>query len=283
MKTQSIVLYAFCFLCTTALQAQVNVGDTLPARSEGELDIHTINTGKGECTLFVLPDGTTMLVDAGALVGDNPRSLPRSRTGVARPRMDHEIHPPHLAPAGTPRLDYVLLTHFHDDHLGDVSPELKKSPAGYILSGITEVCESLPFSKLVDRGWPDYNWPQPFEEEYVKNYILFAKKTAEKGVPVEAFHAGDNTQFTLVRQPERYPEFEIRNIAVNGVVWTGVNKNTRNHFPSVSDLSPQEYPGENMCSAAFRLSYGKFDYFNGGDITCSDPGTWRDIETPSVW
>jgi hypothetical protein len=28
------------------------------------------------------------------------------------------------------------------------------------------------------------------------------------------------------------------------------------------------------------LSYGKFDYFNGGDITTGAPGSWQDIETP---
>jgi len=46
--------------------AQVKVGDTLPSWSEGYLDIHHINTGKGEAAFFMLPDGTTMLVDAGA-------------------------------------------------------------------------------------------------------------------------------------------------------------------------------------------------------------------------
>ena len=28
------------------------------------------------------------------------------------------------------------------------------------------------------------------------------------------------------------------------------------------------------------MSYGKFDYFNGGDLTTGAPGTWQDIETP---
>jgi hypothetical protein len=38
-----------------------------------------------------------------------------------------------------------------------------------------------------------------------------------------------------------------------------------------------------MCSVAFRLSYGKFDYFSGGDITgVPDEGAplWHDVETP---
>jgi len=38
-----------------------------------------------------------------------------------------------------------------------------------------------------------------------------------------------------------------------------------------------------MCSTSFRLSYGQFDYFNGGDISgIPSPGfpAWQDVETP---
>lgn len=42
------------------------VGQTLPDWSEGYLDIHAVNTGRGECSLLILPDGTTMLVDTAA-------------------------------------------------------------------------------------------------------------------------------------------------------------------------------------------------------------------------
>ena len=29
------------------------------------MDIHHINTGRGDCTFCILPDGTTLLIDAG--------------------------------------------------------------------------------------------------------------------------------------------------------------------------------------------------------------------------
>ena len=48
-------------------KTEVSVGQILPAWSEGELDIHFINTGRGECAFYILPDGTTLLVDAGEL------------------------------------------------------------------------------------------------------------------------------------------------------------------------------------------------------------------------
>jgi len=41
-------------------------------------------------------------------------------------------------------------------------------------------------------------------------------------------------------------------------------------------------PDENKCSAAIRISYGRFDYFNGGDLSngYAPAGSWEDIETP---
>ena len=37
----------------------------LPKWQEGYLDFHSISTGQGESTFIKMPDGTTMLVDAG--------------------------------------------------------------------------------------------------------------------------------------------------------------------------------------------------------------------------
>ena len=50
----------------------VEVGKALPAWEEGVLDIHAINTARGECTYIILPDGTTMVVDAGDLYNYTP-------------------------------------------------------------------------------------------------------------------------------------------------------------------------------------------------------------------
>lgn len=280
-KTTCFVAVIFC--SATAL-AQPEVGDVFPAWTEGYLDIHHINTGKGECSFMMLPDGTTMLVDAGAsnrIERITPAKPDNSRTSgewITRYILQMMRQYPEK------KLDYVMLTHFHDDHIGAIFPDSKKHPQGdFVLSGITEVGENIPFSKIVDRNWPDYNWPTPLTQGYVQNYIRFVKwKTIHNNVVAEHFRVGARDQFTLVRHPERYPNFEIRNIASNGHVWTGVGDNVRNHFPPLESIDKADIPGENQCSSAFRLSYGKFDYFNGGDITnANSPGEWRDIETPA--
>jgi hypothetical protein len=100
---------------------------------------------------------------------------------------------------------------------------------------------------------------------------------------VERLKPGRKDQIVLRRDAAKYPNFEVRNIAANGEVWTGVGTNTRAHQPRIADLKPEEYPTENMCSMVIRVSYGKFDFYSGGDI----PGArrdgaplWNDMETP---
>ena len=48
-------------------------------------------------------------------------------------------------------------------------------------------------------------------------------------------------------------------------------------------FSPGERLHENKLSAGIRISYGAFDYFNGGDLNGRIPFNseqWRDVETP---
>lgn len=269
-------------LIVSSIFAQVKVGDVLPQWTEAYLDIHHINTGKGEAAFFMLPDGTTMLVDAGATAQAKPRVTDPKPNGSRTPGEWISRYILHfLQDQSAKKLDYVMLTHLHDDHIGELYPGLKTSKSGnYVLTGITEVGENIPFGNLVDRNWPDYNFPMPLTQKYIQNYIQFVKWSVEnKGLQAESFRVGVNDQFTLLRHPDKYPNFEIRNLASNGHVWTGVANNERNYFPAMEDIQPNEYPSENKCSSAIRLSYGKFDYFNGGDLTTGEPGTWLDIET----
>ena len=58
--------------CLYGALAQGEIGAPLPAWAPGMLDIHQISTGRGNAALFVLPDGTTLLVDAGAAADGIP-------------------------------------------------------------------------------------------------------------------------------------------------------------------------------------------------------------------
>jgi len=276
--------------CTLALLCgnafSQTVGEVFSAWSPGTLDIHHISTGRGNSTLFVLPDGTTLLVDAGTLGRPSVRHAPPRPDGSRTPGDWIARYIGHMLPEATPpRLDYAMLTHFHGDHMGQVTTTTAAAQSGeYKLTGITEVGERIPIRKMLDRGWPDYRYPGPLESADMKNYRAFLKwQIAQNGLRVERFQPGRNDQITLVRSPKPYPNFEIRNIVANGEVWTGVTSETRQHFPPLETIPPAERPSENMCSAGFRLSYGKFDYYTGGDIPgIPDEGfpQWQDVETP---
>ncbi len=167
---------------------------------------------------------------------------------------------------------------------GGMTTRAEPVAGGYRLSGLTRVGEDLRIGKLLDRGWPDYSYPAPVDDPATKNYRAFIKWQTEKnGLAVERFTPGRQDQVVLRRDPRKYPNFEFRNVGANGEIWTGVGTATRQYFPALENVPRADWPSENMCSISFRMSYGAFDFFNGGDI----PGipsegfpSWHDVETP---
>ena len=256
---------AIAFLLCLPVAAQT-AGQPLPAWTPGTLDIHQINTGKGNSALFILPDGTSLLIDAGDGGHKPPRGTAPKPDGT-RPAGEwiarYARHM--LSRDASPAIDYAYLTHFHDDHMG----------------GIIDVARHIPFRALLDRGWPSYDYPAPAPG--LKPYRDFTQSQAAAGVKVQRLLPGRADQIVLKRAPRDYPNFEIRNIAANGEIWTGVGANTRQHFPPIADLPRDSHPSENMCSMAIRVSYGKFDFFTGGDMPGARPEgvpIWNDVETP---
>jgi hypothetical protein len=271
---------------TLAARAEDAVGKPISSWQPGTLDIHQISTGRGNAGLYILPDGTTLLVDAGELSRKTAAHTPDRPDGT-RPAGEWIVryirHA--LAHEPQPALDYALLTHFHDDHLGGLSAKSPTASGGaYKLTGLTQVGESLKIGTLFDRGWPDYTYPQPLVDAATKNYRAFVKwQTEHNGLRVERFAPGRNDQVVLCRDRKKYPSFQFRNVGVNGEIWTGAGTSTHQHFPPLDTVPHALWPHENMCSVSFRLSYGRFDYFNGGDIPGIVPEgrpSWWDLETP---
>jgi beta-lactamase superfamily II metal-dependent hydrolase len=282
-STLSLMVVAMAAAATVARSEDV-VGRPVAAWQPGMLDIHQISTGRGNAGLYIFPNGTTLLVDAGELPGQNPKHTPARPDGtrgagewVVRYLRHALRHDPR------PALDYVLLTHFHEDHMGEAAKDMPVSPHGYILTGVTRVLEDVKVGKLLDRSWPDYrNATQP-EAPFMKNYRACVKwQTENNGLQVERFAPGRNDQVVLRRQPQKYPQFEFRNVAANGEIWTGRGAATEHKMPPLDTIPRNKWPDENVFSIAFRLSYGKFKFLNGGDL----PGirknshAWYDMETP---
>ena len=253
--------------------------------SEGQLDIHHISTGRGSCTLFICPDGTVFLVDAGAIYTPLKYTISPKPDDYRRPGeyLARYIRRQLLA-TGRNEIDVFLPTHFHGDHVGEVSSVTPLHSSGqFHVTGISDVAASIPVARILDRGFPSYDYPAPIQRTDSRNYAAFARHALQNGTKVERFIAGSATQLSLLRKPSRFPTFTVQNLSVNGDVWTGQGEESASRFPAISTLSPEEYPSENMCCLSFRIQYGGFRYYTGGDLECDTnygSSLWRDIETP---
>jgi len=291
----------FCLLwasiCNEAA-AQVNTDTTTLLWKDGYLDIHHINTGRGVATFMMLPDGTTLVVDAGEL--DDSAGIRSFPLTVTTPYPDNSKTPAEwiadyirqVYPATKkPVIDYALITHYHGDHMGTISSQTKTArQGGYKLTGITELGELLPIKKLIDRDYPANNFPVKLDRYYRKEPSIFNNlqkfityQKAKNGLCAEALVVGSAQQITLQHHPTQYPSFSVMGVKRNGTIWTGYSNNTFQYFTPDSVVTEKGTFNENPLSLAIKLTYGKFDYFTGGDNTGLQGyglPQWFDVETP---
>src|SRR6188474_199387 len=111
------------------------------------LDIYYVDTEGGQATLFVSPTGETVLVDTG-------------NTGTRDPERIMEA----VKAAGAKQIDYLVMTHYHGDHVG----------------GYPELAKLVPIMHYVDHGptvQPEQNTPakQAYDAAIAKGPYTVAK------------------------------------------------------------------------------------------------------------
>jgi competence protein ComEC len=143
------------------------VGTALVAHGQGadKLKIYFMDVEGGQATLFVLPTGESLLVDTG-WPGNNGRDADRI---VAEAKK-----------AGLSKIDYVLITHYHDDHVGGVPQLVARIPVGTFI-------DHGPNREL-DHGVTEHGYA-----EYQKVLATGKSKhiTVKPGdtLPIKGFHA----------------------------------------------------------------------------------------------
>lgn len=85
------------------------------AQDKGKLQIYFIDVEGGQATLFVTPAGESLLVDTG-WQDNHGRDADRIVAAAKK--------------AGISKIDYVLITHFHEDHVGGVPQLVDRIPVG---------------------------------------------------------------------------------------------------------------------------------------------------------
>src|SRR5216683_3849236 len=79
------------------------------AQANGKLQIHYIDVGQGDGALLISPKGETVLFDGGVLN-----------------RCDKPIS--YLQQLGVSKIDYLIISHYHSDHIGCTPQELQEFP-----------------------------------------------------------------------------------------------------------------------------------------------------------
>src|SRR5689334_15412803 len=87
---------------------------TLLSAQPRNLDIYWIDVEGGAATLIVTPAGESMLIDTGWQVDD------RDAKRIFKAVQD----------AGLSKIDYLVISHFHADHVGGLAALTKMVPVG---------------------------------------------------------------------------------------------------------------------------------------------------------
>ena len=246
------------------------VGERYPGWKPGELDIHFIQTGVGEQTFFIFPDGTTMLLDCGD--GYNPNYLkfiPRRPSEKLLGGEWVSRYVQRLIPQRT--IDYFMLSHWHGDHCGSPSLRTKTLPDGRKVCGITLFAEDFSIRHYFDHQWPRAGvYAYGLDKrgmDMVREWIPFMQGRC--GMEPHAFKVGALNQIKLLNDAVGYfaKSFSIRNICANAVYWDGA-KGTIDYAPEYIKRHPEMKGGvyENSLSNGIRIQYGPFRAFFGGDI-----------------
>lgn len=250
----------FVVLCLTVSICTVYAQQYLPKWEKGYFDIYAIATGKGENTLLVFPDGTKMVIDCGDMTGSkwNGVAVPDDTKSPARWVADFIEHF-----TGSSEVDYFLLSHIHSDHMGRLGAG-KETKNGYELMGVSELAEYVHFGKIIDRGYPLYDFPKDQRKSKTNNnYIKFVEYQVSSGrSAAEKFQIGSHRQVSMQYSPKEY-DFDVWNIAGNCEITTGKGKKTRKMY---TYPEPAKFD-ENMFSLVQLFRYGKFRYYQGGDLS----------------
>ena len=92
---------------------------------QGELKVYFVDVEGGQATLFVMPGGESLLVDTGSPDSRNP-TAPRDASRIAAV----------CKLAGVTRIDNLVVTHYHSDHVG----------------GLPQLVGMIPVGRFIDHG-----------------------------------------------------------------------------------------------------------------------------------
>jgi competence protein ComEC len=152
-----------------------------PIITPGALEITAIDVGQGDSILAVNPEGSTMLIDAGGPIGSHGAAETISSFDIGE-----QVVAPYLWTRRLRRLDLLVLTHAHTDHMG----------------GMPAILEDLRPREL----WVGIDPVSPL-------YTALLTAAARLNIPVRHVHAGDQRRWGSVDITVLAPAFGYTNLS----------------------------------------------------------------------
>jgi competence protein ComEC len=136
-----------------------------------DLEIYVIDVEGGKSVLLVSPSGQSMLFDAG---------WPTPNNGSAsNDRILEAVHA-----AGLKRIDFLVISHFDIDHIGDVSQLASKVPIGHVFDH-----GDLPAGTNAGRARQRFEAYQAIREKIGHTTVKPGDRIPIKGIDVEVLSA----------------------------------------------------------------------------------------------
>ncbi|HEY0263935.1 MAG TPA: MBL fold metallo-hydrolase [Granulicella sp.] len=117
-------------IAATAILVSLAVGAEAQAEASKDLRVISVDVEGGAAVLFVTPEGKSLLIDTGWPPGvGGPRPAPGAPPPPPLPSSAEKIAAA-AASLGVTKIDYLLMTHYHIDHIGGLESLLAKLPVG---------------------------------------------------------------------------------------------------------------------------------------------------------
>jgi beta-lactamase superfamily II metal-dependent hydrolase len=206
------------FSLAVALVAAVSVRP-----SPTMLEIYAVDVEGGKATLVVTPSGESILIDSGNIGAGAPRDARRIMAAIRH--------------AGVARIDHLITTHWHRDHMGALS----------------RLAEQIPILEFVDHG--ENRQPDAPVDNFLRDTYpaLYAK-----------------SKRTIVKPGDRIAvaDLDVRVVSSAGVVLDAALPGTGAPNPYCPATPPERATHtENIQAIGLYLRFGRFRVVDLADLT----------------